>query len=109
MSSSLYYYTAAVSSNLSSLTLLQSFNQFIKWFRTRPEREAIELKVWRNKKRDLKGEGLAQLGEYLGRLGLNRGFLIIFDRRSDASPIDERIAFEEVRTPDDQHVTLLRA
>ncbi|MFM6182408.1 MAG: AAA family ATPase, partial [Dolichospermum sp.] len=41
----------------------------------------IELKVWRDKKRDPQGDGIEQLESYLGRLGLDFGWLFIFDRR----------------------------
>jgi hypothetical protein len=73
------------------------------------QREALELKVRRDKKRDPTEKGLAQLGEYLGRLGLDHGTLVIFDRRPGAPPIDERIAFEDARTPEGHAVTILRA
>lgn len=73
------------------------------------QREAIELKVWRDKKRDPLDDGLVQLGEYLTRLGLEQGFLVLFDRRSDAAELQERIAFDHGRTPEGYAVTVLRA
>jgi hypothetical protein len=42
----------------------------------------MELKVWRDGKPDPLTEGLAQLDEYLGGLGLATGWLVIFDQRS---------------------------
>ena len=53
------------------------------------QRIAFELKVRTDKKNPL-GEGLDQLGGYLRRLGLVQGTLIIFDRRTNAPPVDER-------------------
>jgi hypothetical protein len=43
--------------------------------------EAVELKVWRSRQANPREEGLEQLDAYLGRLGLEEGTLIIFDRR----------------------------
>jgi hypothetical protein len=75
------------------------------------QRVAIELKVWRDrdKKGDPSPQGLAQLDEYLTRLGLDEGILVIFDARSAAPPIDDRTRIEEVQTPLGRRVTLLRA
>jgi DNA polymerase III delta prime subunit len=75
------------------------------------QREAMELKVWRDRdrKRDPLATGLAQLDDYLGRLGLDEGVLVIFDCRDGAPPIEDRTRFEEARTPSGRHVTLLRA
>jgi len=53
------------------------------------QRLAFELKVRTDKKNPL-GEGLDQLAGYLRRLGLDHGTLIIFDRRTNAPPVDER-------------------
>ena len=58
------------------------------------QREAIELKVWRPGRPDPIAQGLIQLDAYLGRLGLDSGWLVIFDRRADAAPIEERTRFE---------------
>lgn len=40
-----YYYTMAVRSKASSFTLLKTINDFISWFKSQPERQAIE-KHW---------------------------------------------------------------
>lgn len=75
------------------------------------QRLAMELKVWRD--RDKKGDplarGLTQLDEYLARLGLDEGVLVIFDGRTKAEPIAERTRFESTHTPSGRAVTLLRA
>jgi hypothetical protein len=76
------------------------------------QREAIELKVWRPGRPDPLRDGLAQLDGYLGylgRLGLDAGVLVIFDRRPDAAPIDERTGFASVTSPAGHAVTVLRA
>ena len=74
------------------------------------QRFAIELEVWRD--RDKKGDplerGLLQLDEYLGRLGLSEGVLVVFDCRSRAEPIEERTRFEAARTGSGREVTVLR-
>jgi len=53
------------------------------------QRLAFELKVRTDRKNPL-GEGLDQLARYLRGLGLVQGTLIIFDRRTNAPPVDER-------------------
>jgi len=73
------------------------------------QREALELKVWREYRRDPLQQGLAQLDGYLDRLELDTGVLVIFDSRPDAAVITERTAFSEVHTPSGRAVTLLRA
>lgn len=73
------------------------------------DRLAIELKVWRPRRSDPLGEGLVQLDEYLARLGLATGWLVIFDRRAGAPPIAERTNSEEVLTASGRTVTVIRA
>jgi hypothetical protein len=75
----------------------------------REQREGIELKVWRKGRPDPLQEGLRQIDEYLARLGLDTGTLIIFDRRPEAAAIYERTQFSEERTPSGRQVTLMRA
>ncbi len=57
--------------------------------------EALELKVWRSGQRDPTNPGVEQLGNYLDRLGLDHGTLVIFDQRATAPPISERGHFEQ--------------
>ncbi|MCB9551111.1 MAG: AAA-like domain-containing protein [Myxococcales bacterium] len=73
------------------------------------QREGIELKVWPDKKRDPRDAGLAQLDRYLARVGLDHGALIVFDRRADAAPIEDRVLFEDAATPTGRPVIVLRA
>ncbi len=73
------------------------------------QREAIELKVWAPKKPDPLAQGLTQLESYLERLGLDHGTLVLFDRRPEAAPIEERTRFEQARTPKGLEVVVLRA
>jgi hypothetical protein len=54
------------------------------------QRFAVELKVRRNRDGDALGEGLEQISDYLDRLGLETGTLVLFDQRSDAPPIAQR-------------------
>jgi hypothetical protein len=58
----------------------------------------IELKVWREKKGDPQAAGIEQLESYLARLGLNEGWLLVFDRRVNALPIQERLGTQVVQT-----------
>ncbi|BAY86313.1 hypothetical protein NIES267_58190 [Calothrix parasitica NIES-267] len=69
----------------------------------------IELKVWREKKRDPQAEGIEQLESYLARLGLLSGWLLVFDRRKNALPIEERLSTKVVTTENQRAITVIRA
>ena len=69
----------------------------------------IELKVWRNKKGDPQSAGLEQLDSYLARLGLDFGWLFIFDRRTNAASIEERLSTQIISTKNKRSVTVIRA
>ncbi|RUT03439.1 hypothetical protein DSM106972_050780 [Dulcicalothrix desertica PCC 7102] len=69
----------------------------------------IELKVWRNKKGDPQQEGLEQLDSYLARLGLDSGWLFIFDRRTKAPSLEERLSTQITTTKNKRSVTVIRA
>ncbi len=69
----------------------------------------IELKVWREKKRDPQTEGIEQLESYLARLGLNEGWLFVFDRRKNALPMEERLSTQVVNTENQRAITVIRA
>jgi hypothetical protein len=73
------------------------------------QREALELKVWRDHEADPLAQGLTQLDGYLDRLGLDTGVLVVFDRRPKAAPIAERTRFEEATSPSGRPITVLRA
>jgi hypothetical protein len=73
------------------------------------QREALELKVWRDGRPDPLEKGLVQLDAYLTRLQLDHGVLVIFDARNDAAPIAARTVFSAARTAAGREVTLLRA
>lgn len=73
------------------------------------QRAAIQLKVRAEGRTDPITRGLAQLDEYLGRLGEDSGTLVLLDRRSTALPLDERVVFEAAETPSGRQVTVLRA
>ncbi|MEV0612524.1 AAA family ATPase [Nonomuraea sp. NPDC050404] len=72
------------------------------------QRDAMELKVWRAKEKDPTPEGLTQLDQYLDRLTLPTGVLVIFDRRPEAPAWQDRGAFEQATTPSGRQVTVLR-
>ncbi|MFM9607714.1 ATP-binding protein [Streptomyces niveiscabiei] len=73
------------------------------------QREALELKVWRQGRPDPLTDGLAQLDDYLDRTELPTGTLVVFDTRPEAAPVHERTAFSTQTTPSGRTVTLLRA
>ncbi|MEZ4431387.1 MAG: ATP-binding protein [bacterium] len=74
------------------------------------QREAIECKVWSDTARrgDPLPAGLEQIDPYLAGLGLDHGALLIFDRRADRAPIEDRVALTEARTATDRRVWVLR-
>jgi hypothetical protein len=69
----------------------------------------IELKAWRDKRGDPMESGIEQLDSYLARLGVNFGWLIIFDLRAKALPIGERLTTEVTTTKNGRSVTIVRA
>jgi hypothetical protein len=77
--------------------------------RYKDETLAIELKVWRDGRKDPLAEALEQLDEYLAGIGLPRGWLIIFDRRSGLPPIAERTSREDHKTPGGRDAIVIRA
>jgi hypothetical protein len=58
----------------------------------------IELKVWRTGRPDPLTKGLVQLEEYLDRLKQSSGWLVIFDRRASALPLEERMGTSLAQT-----------
>jgi DNA polymerase III delta prime subunit len=69
----------------------------------------IELKVWRAGEGDPLAEGSAQLDSYLAGLGLETGWLVIFDRRREQPPISQRTSRTTAITPAGRAVTVIRA
>ncbi len=70
---------------------------------------AIEIKVWRDGAPDPLAEGLSQLDGYLQGLGLETGWLVLFDRRTGQPPISQRTRSEGAATPSGRAVTVIRA
>ena len=68
----------------------------------------MELKVWRDGERDPLKEGLAQLDQYLNGLGLDTGWLVIFDQRSGLPDISERTITETATSPAGRTITVIR-
>lgn len=68
----------------------------------------IELKVWRDGRPDPLAERLAQLDGYLAALGLDSGWLIVFDQRAGLGPIEGRTSSSEAITPGARRVTVIR-
>jgi hypothetical protein len=73
------------------------------------QKEVVELKVRRAKSGDPLADGLAQLDRYLDQLGMDTGYVIIFDRRPKVLRGRPRPEISGTRTPDGRPVTLLRA
>lgn len=70
---------------------------------------AMELKVWRAGAIDPLERGLEQLDRYLTGLGLEQGWLVIFDQRPDLPPLANRTTTEPTQTPTGRAVTLIWA
>jgi len=68
----------------------------------------MELKVWRDGAPDPRSEGLVQLDGYLAGLGLDNGWLVIFDRRQGQAPIAERTTVTEETSPQGRRVLVIR-
>ncbi|BFM39588.1 AAA family ATPase [Synechocystis sp. LKSZ1] len=68
----------------------------------------MELKVWRPGQPDPLAKGLAQLDKYLDGLGLETGWLVIFDRRPNLLPISERTTTEQALSPAGREITVIR-
>jgi len=74
----------------------------------RKQRMAIEVKVWREKAKDPQPMGLQRLERYLHRLGLEEGYLVIFDQRSQAPEWEQRMSLTETSTASGKGVLVLR-
>ncbi|NCC35615.1 MAG: ATP-binding protein, partial [Chloroflexia bacterium] len=74
-----------------------------------PVTMGMELKVWRDGESDPRDEGLAQLDLYLAGLGLETGWLVIFDRRSGQPPIAQRTTVEVATSPQGRTIVVIRA
>jgi hypothetical protein len=68
----------------------------------------IELKVWRTGRPDPLTKGLVQLEGYLDRLKQSSGWLVIFDRRTNALPLEERMQTALAQTANRQHLVVIR-
>lgn len=69
----------------------------------------IELKVWRDGRPDPLAQGLEQLDAYLTGLGLDTGWLVLFDRRSGQPPIEARTACQDMTSPQGRRIRVIRA
>jgi len=72
-------------------------------------RLAMELKTWRDDEPDPLSKGLSQLDAYLAGLGLDTGWLVIFDQRAGQPRIAERTTTTTAVTPAGRSVTVIRA
>ena len=70
---------------------------------------AIEIKVWRQGRADPLEAGLEQLDSYLAALGLQTGWLVIFDQRKGLPEISQRTYTENALSPDGRLITVVRA
>jgi AAA-like domain len=68
----------------------------------------IELKVWRTRQADPLTKGLVQLEGYLDRLKQSSGWLVIFDKRTNALPLEERMETSLAQTANGQQVIVIR-
>ena len=74
----------------------------------RKQRMAIEVKVWRDQRKDPLAVGLVQMERYLQRLGLQQGYLVLFDQRSTAPAWEERMSMSELQTASGKAVLVVR-
>jgi hypothetical protein len=64
--------------------------------------------VWRSGRSDPLTKGLEQLAGYLDRLKQSSGWLVIFDKRTNALPLEERLQTSLAQTSNGQQVTVIR-
>lgn len=69
----------------------------------------IEIKVQRDDGRNQLKRGLLQIESYLARLGLDSGWLVIFDRRKDCPAIEDRLRTEIQETQQGRMITVIYA
>ncbi len=67
----------------------------------------IELKVWRQGESNPLDRGLKQLDRYLTGLGLESGWLVIFDQRQGPEPLSERTSIETAVTSSGRTITVI--
>jgi AAA-like domain len=68
----------------------------------------MELKVWRDGEKDPLDKALVQLDRYLAGLGLDQGWLVIFDQRSGLLPIEDRTTTENTMSAGGRSITVIR-
>jgi hypothetical protein len=68
----------------------------------------MELKVWRDGEKDPLTQGLVQLDGYLAGLGLEGGWLVIFDQRKGLVAIEERTTVERVKSAGGRSIAVIR-
>ena len=71
-------------------------------------RMAIEVKVWRDSRVNPETKGLVQLEQYLSRLNLPNGFLVIFDQRDKPAKWEQRMRTSEAKTASGRAVWVMR-
>jgi hypothetical protein len=77
--------------------------------RTGEQQFGIELKQWRDGGPHAVVEGLGQLDGFLTRHRLDRGWLVVLDRRSDAQSIEARLRADDARTPSGRGIVVVHA
>jgi len=68
----------------------------------------MELKVWKEGKKDPLNDGLKQLDKYLSGLALDTGWLVIFDRRENLPPLSDRTTTETAVSPMGRTIVVIR-
>jgi hypothetical protein len=71
------------------------------------QRRAVEIKVWRKRETNPLKKGLAQLDDYLAKLGMSRGTLVIFDARTKLA--QQKVRYEDTTTKKGRKVRVMWA
>jgi hypothetical protein len=77
--------------------------------RTGEQQFGIELKEWRDGGPHAVVEGLGQLDGFLNRHKLDRGWLVVLDRRNEAASIEARLRADDARTPSGRAIVVVHA
>jgi hypothetical protein len=71
-------------------------------------RMAVEIKVWRESRENPEKQGLIQIEQYLNRLDLPEGFLVIFDQRAKAAEWESRMKTSTAKTASGRMIAVMR-
>jgi hypothetical protein len=70
---------------------------------------AMVVKVRRDREADPVPDGIGQVDDALDRLGIDAGWLVVFDRRTGLPPVSQRLSSSKEKTPEGREIVVIRA